>query len=130
VDLSKMRFCKGIQRRLEFCPNDGTAMQLRARPLPEFELGLRRLLERLVPGTELQTIGGRETFRILSVTPGEIVIAPLSTLKERPIPVHEIEAIYRRWIAEGRDYTSSDYQSFTVNSVYILRFIREFWDVS
>ncbi len=129
----KCGFEKESARKLEFCPKDGSAMMPRlVRPVsstPEFRIGLRKMQEKLVPEMELETIGGRETFRVLKVEPMRVVIAPTLSMKERPISVSEIEAIYQRWLESGRSYASSDYQSRTVNSVYILRFIKEFWDV-
>ena len=120
-------------RKLEFCPADGSAMRIRQTPVhtstAEFQFGLRKLQRELVPGSELKTIGERETFKVLKVSSMEVVIAPTSSMKERPIAMSEIEMIHRRWLANGRSYTSSDYQAHTVNSVYILRLVRDFWDI-
>ncbi len=125
-------FEKEPERKLEFCPKDGSAMRFKqvppGGPKPEFRVGLRRMQKQLAPGAELPTIGERETFRVLRVTSTEVVIAPLSTAKERPISVDQILSVYRRWLDNERSYTASDYTNLTVNSVYILRLIREFWD--
>src|SRR5881628_572338 len=85
------------QRKLEFCPKDGSAMRskqvLPSGPIPEFQVGLGKMQKQLAPGAELQTIGAREIFRVLRVTSNEIVIAPLSTMKERPISVDQIRSL-------------------------------------